>query len=229
MPLLLVKDIGSICPLLVFEAGGMDLIDLYATFTNVEDRVEMLALHLKQILQHVCLLHCNGVGHMDLKPENVVLRDATNINKFDVALIDFQVAVEINKDDQDAKEVNSGKNHVYDSRLVGTEHYLCPDMHDKQPYSIVANDLYCIGMIAFALYANESPVPWAKNQTPLPAHTQQEMRKQFVDGTWSTHRVQHLQQCPRFDLFVEFVSLLCSNGRSNSDKKRLALQSAFLL
>ncbi|MGW7682214.1 serine/threonine-protein kinase [Kribbella sp. NPDC054772] len=80
-----------------------------------------------QLLPAVASLHQRGLAHLDLKPENVVLRDARPI------LIDFGTARRIG--------ATQRKGHP-----VGTAGYAAPEQEACEPVS-AAMDLFGLGMI----------------------------------------------------------------------------------
>jgi serine/threonine protein kinase len=80
-----------------------------------------------QLLPAVASLHARGLAHLDLKPDNVVLRDARPI------LLDFGTA----------REIGSLQPPGHP---VGTLGYVSPEQEACEPVSI-AMDLYGLGMI----------------------------------------------------------------------------------
>ena len=80
-----------------------------------------------QVLPALATLHQRGLAHLDLKPENVVLRDSRP------TLIDFD----------SARQIGSLQPA---GRPVGTEGYVSPEQEACEPVS-AAMDLYGLGMI----------------------------------------------------------------------------------
>jgi serine/threonine protein kinase len=106
---------------------------------------EQAAVLGAQLLPAISTLHHRGLAHLDLKPENVVLRDARPI------LLDFGTARPI------GSRQPAG-------RPVGTAGYAAPEQEACEPVS-TAMDLYGLGMV-LAEAVTGRPIPKA---TELPS------------------------------------------------------------
>merc|ERR1719399_432883 len=74
---------------------------------------------MKQMLQAVNYLHTHGICHRDLKPDNFLLADKTDIDKAHIKLIDFGTA----------KLFKSGEAMV---TKIATVHYVAPEILSKE-------------------------------------------------------------------------------------------------
>jgi len=98
---------------------------------------EDAALLGAQLLPAVTSLHARGLAHLDLKPENVVLRDARPV------LLDFGTA----------RPIGSLQPAGHP---VGTTGYVAPEQEACEPVSI-AMDLYGLGMVLAEAVTGEPP------------------------------------------------------------------------
>lgn len=94
------------------------------------------------MLSSLHYLHSNGVTHRDLKPENILMDD-----QFNLRIADFGFAAPIEGRD------GSGQLHT----KLGTESYMAPEIHAKQPYTGQAVDLFAAGIILFIMITGHPP------------------------------------------------------------------------
>jgi serine/threonine protein kinase len=80
-------------------------------------------------------MHSNGVAHLDLKPENIVV-DLLRARLF---VIDYDSAVEVD----DVDECVSGS--------FGTEGFTAPEVGDETSYSAIRADLWATGNVLQSL------------------------------------------------------------------------------
>jgi len=102
--------------------------------TSVEQRVGLL----EQVLRALLYLHRRGLVHRDLKPANVLVVGEQ------VKVLDFGLALAF----EHARE--------HGLRAAGTPAYMAPELYLGFPAS-KASDLYAVGVIAYELFAGQSP------------------------------------------------------------------------
>ena len=94
-----------------------------------------------QILQGLHHIHQQGLCHLDMKLENVLLD-----SNYDTKIIDFGFATDLKgKDGKGVKTVN------------GTEGYMAPEVTSKMPYDGQSVDLFACGVILFSMMTGEPP------------------------------------------------------------------------
>lgn len=120
--------------------AGKDLFDYIQkrNFMLPEERVKQLVL---QIIQAVRYLHDFGIVHRDLKLENVMMSDSSNMGK--PKIVDFGLAKII------------GPQETADEPF-GTLGYVAPEVLKKKPYSFSC-DVWSIGCIMYALLSGSLP------------------------------------------------------------------------
>jgi serine/threonine protein kinase len=118
---------------LVFEyVPGLDLYEYMAkkNFQPIqEDTVRNI---IKQLLRALRFSHKNGIAHMDIKLENIILIE----KKKKVKLIDFGLCEVISE---------------HCERFCGTRDYAPPEILQRKPYSTPIADVWCLGIVAFIL------------------------------------------------------------------------------
>jgi serine/threonine protein kinase len=95
-------------------------------------------------------LHGKGITHRDLKPENLLFD-----GNFNLKLADFGFATMLDK-------YGDGKLKT----VLGTEGYMAPEIHEKQPYSGEAVDIFAAGIILFIMFAGSPPFSKAAMNDP---------------------------------------------------------------
>src|SRR5258708_10726350 len=92
---------------------------------------------LIQLLQAMIYLQHHGILHRDLKPNNVLVNQAGQVQ-----VLDFGLAVKAGEHQEQA----------------GTVHYMAPEVLALET-AVAASGLFAVGVIAFALVAGTRPLP----------------------------------------------------------------------
>ncbi|CAL8086948.1 unnamed protein product [Calicophoron daubneyi] len=103
-----------------------------------------VCLAVGQILDALQFLHARSIVHLDIKPENVLLRRP--LPDCDVALCDFGLAKYLDKQ-QPLRD------------LVGTPDYVAPEILDYDPIQLTT-DIWSVGAVTYFLLTGISPF-WA--------------------------------------------------------------------
>lgn len=95
---------------------------------------------IKQILLGVKHMHDKDVAHLDLKPENVMLK---NSNSRQLKLIDFGLSKKL-KPGEEIRE------------MLGTTEFVSPEVINYEPLSL-NTDMWSLGVIAYIMLSGASP------------------------------------------------------------------------
>ncbi|WP_127506858.1 serine/threonine-protein kinase [Actinoplanes solisilvae] len=146
LPRLYAADVTGPMPYIVMEyVDGPTLADEVDDDGKlVETEVATLGL---QLLTGLRALHTRGLAHVDVKSENVVLRDGRPI------LVDFGSARELGTPQPAGKP-------------VGTTGYAAPEMEACEPIS-AGMDIYALGITLREALTGDPPV---EGKTPKPVH-----------------------------------------------------------
>ncbi len=108
-----------------------------------------VAYIIRQIGSGLTAAHQKGIFHCDLKPDNIMLQDAGELNEM-VKLIDFGVAKVA-----DSQEARSMVSVEYAGR--GTWQYFAPEQPDDSPLG-EWTDLYGAALIAYEMITGRRPI-----------------------------------------------------------------------
>lgn len=112
---------------------------------NTKKDIHYLINYFNQLLDGVEYLHSNGIAHMDIKLENVLINLCTN----QIKLIDFgQSKVFRNK---------HSNGYITSNDVCGTEIYFPPEFYNKLYYYPDKVDIWCCGIILYNLIYNTMP------------------------------------------------------------------------
>ena len=114
--------------------SGGELFDFIAQTGKFSE--PLARYYFKQMIDGLEYMHNQGISHRDMKPENVLL-DKDYVLK----IADFGFA--------SAKSVNETRR--------GTESYMAPEIHLKQPYSGQSVDLFAAAIILFIMITQHPP------------------------------------------------------------------------
>jgi serine/threonine/tyrosine protein kinase RAD53 len=98
---------------------------------------------VKSILQGLAYLHSQGIAHMDIKPENVILSLDMNKNIIGVKLIDLGYAIEVNEKTK---------------YFGGTAAYMAPELFRVCLATWFPADIWSFGMTAYAMLRAYLPI-----------------------------------------------------------------------
>ncbi|GFR67462.1 death-associated protein kinase 1 [Elysia marginata] len=123
---------------LLWRVTGGELFDYISEKDHLGE--EEASAFIAQILRGLKHLHSNNIAHLDLKPENIMLR---NRNSQSIKLIDFGLAQRIN-----------GKEDL--RALMGTAEFVAPEVVSYETLSL-ATDMWSVGVITYILLSGASP------------------------------------------------------------------------
>ncbi|KAF6778397.1 hypothetical protein AHF37_01982 [Paragonimus kellicotti] len=129
-----------------FSAIGGDLYHLIH-YSNVSPPVDFVRSIVRQVLMAVSFLHEHKVVHLDIKPDNILLR--RSYPDCDAVLCDFGLAKYLDE-----------QSPIRD--LVGTPDYAAPEILDYNPIQLTT-DIWSIGVLTYYLLTGTSPF-WAPNK-----------------------------------------------------------------
>ena len=149
----IVKASGKIAPVLylVFELiTGGEIFDYIATGGRFSDK--LAKYYFKQLIASLEHLYSKGYAHRDIKAENILLDDKSNLK-----LADFGFAALM------AGKDGSGKMHSQ----KGTLGYMAPEIISGQSYIGEKVDLFAVGVLLFTMVAAHPPFRKAVAQDPF--------------------------------------------------------------
>ena len=143
----------------------------------LKDSVKLETAQVKRLLNKICLgvkdLHRNGVAHLDLKPENVLIG-----RKGEVVLCDFGCSYfhsmkkkkKFTIKRKDKK--NSHSNLIEGLENRGTKKYSAPEVYTTSKYDPFKADIFSLGTILHVLLTGFYPEPdlsYAQANLDLPS------------------------------------------------------------
>ncbi|CAL6048918.1 Kinase [Hexamita inflata] len=154
---------------------------------------------MKQVLATLVYLHKNKIAHLDLKPENLLLKSVPEHydegdSKFlpCIKIADFGTALIVNKTEPDN---------------VGTPGYVAPEVLLRKPYT-TEPDIYALGVITYVMLAGH---------LPFNAQDQKLMLQQQVKGDWSFSQKFFNVSKPAVDFIMRCMEI-------NPEKRPTAVQ-----
>ncbi|CAJ1958450.1 unnamed protein product [Cylindrotheca closterium] len=125
---------------LVLELCSMDLHSYHTTIGLTEDTAKQVTFGILRALEH---LHSNGICHLDLKPENVLLSRSVDIKKLsyeDIRLCDFGL---VNM----ARKPETSKEIIRKGYACGTPGFFAPEMILEKKFEGRTADMWSLGAI----------------------------------------------------------------------------------
>lgn len=150
---LIEKDKEELCPYIIFEFCSKGNPIDYLTCTRERLDEKICKIFFVKVLQSVKFLHNHGIGHLDLKLDNLLL-DGENYN---IKLGDFGFSSFIEKE-------KNGKIKKI-KKKVGTQSYACPEIINDEPYDITKADIFSLGVLLFTLRTGKFGFLEAKENT----------------------------------------------------------------
>jgi serine/threonine-protein kinase len=103
---------------------------------------------LRQVVAAIAEAHRQGVAHLDLKPENIMLATGPD-GQAKVKVLDFGIARMTAPEKADATATDTGK-------VLGTPAYISPEQI-RGVRDDVRSDLYALGMVAYEMFSGQLP------------------------------------------------------------------------
>jgi serine/threonine protein kinase len=122
---------------IIFEhCPGIDLIDYLNSYTLYNTRPFLR--YFKQLIDAVLYLHNNGIAHVDIKLENIILNTKTN----NIKLIDFGESTLFKKNDKNTKIPSRGTIQYLSPEVINSRFISLPDKLDVWSCGIVLYNLF---------------------------------------------------------------------------------------
>ncbi|XP_057305581.1 5'-AMP-activated serine/threonine-protein kinase catalytic subunit alpha-like isoform X1 [Hydractinia symbiolongicarpus] len=140
-----VFDLGPEIVLVLELLSGGELFD---KICELEYLTELDACcYMKQVLEAIEHLHDSSIVHLDIKPENIVLKSS---DKTDIKLVDFGLAQKL-EPGKDLRE------------MMGTPEFVAPEVINYETIGFYT-DMWAIGVLAYILLSGCSPFLGDDNQ-----------------------------------------------------------------
>lgn len=144
-----------------------------------EDEARRILYEVADALDHA---HGQGVVHRDVKPDNVLLEDASGR----ALLTDFGIA----------KTMRSGETLTQYGSVVGTPHYMSPEQAAGRVDIDGRSDIYSLGVMAYAMLAGRLPFDGDSASDILSKHlTQEPPSLRSLAPTISDSTLQTVERC----------------------------------
>jgi len=136
----------SIYMVLEFVEGGV-LVD---KLMEMEIFMEEDVVHImRQLLEGVAFLHSKGIVHRDLKLDNVLVQDMSQLK---IKIADFGLSGQLFNETDTSDKVDI--QHL--KSFVGTPKYMAPEIDGVSAYD-QSVDIWALGVIMYALLSGEFP------------------------------------------------------------------------
>ena len=137
------SNIDTVCEYI----SDLDLFDLMKKQPNNCFNEKTTLIIMKQLFSAVKHCHDNAIVYRDIKLENIMV---SNINDFDIKLIDFGTARRLNKNEMCSKK-------------IGTPHYMAPEIVKGEQYDYKC-DLWSLGVLMYYLLYGTKPFQGETNE-----------------------------------------------------------------
>ena len=144
-----------------------------------EQEARRIIAEIADALDHA---HRQGVVHRDVKPDNVLLEDASGR----ALLTDFGVA----------RPMNHSESLTQHGGVVGTPHYMSPEQAAGRPGIDGRSDIYSLGVMGYAMVAGRLPFEGTSTADILAKHlTQEPPPLRSLAPSISDSTLQAIEQC----------------------------------
>jgi len=185
------QDTKSTIFLVLELAAGGELFDRIRVDEGCD---EVIALsYFKQLVDGVAFCHKRGICHRDLKPENLLLADTDDGGTI-LKIADFGLSATISED----QSTHLSSKFV---SVVGSPHYVAPEVLELGGYDGTKADIWSLGVILYAMLAGK--LPFGKDVLQCPRYA--DFRRWHESQSWSSSSMNWF--FPR-DLSSTVVSLL---------------------
>jgi len=198
-----IKQIPISCHHEKFKFNLMELAK-YGDFFDLandglfQDNEILIRTYFHQLVEGLEYIHSQGIAHLDLKLENLMLG-----SEFMLKIIDFDQSQPI-------------KDNYVLSR--GTENYRAPEVRNNTCKDFVAADVYSIGIILYVLQALEFPFLEDKKEDPKNITS----RSYFMDNNQAFWEMKIKKRGEKNPFSPEFIELV--NGMLHTESNRFTLE-----
>lgn len=183
------QDDQSFIPLLTEYAKYGDFFDIVTNGCLITET--LVRTYFKQLIEGIDYIHAQGVAHLDLKLENIMLG-----SNFELKIIDFDQAQSI-KDSM----ITSG----------GTIHYRAPEVRDGSCSQLGAADVYAAGIILYVFATKEFPFLEKENHS----HGDSNSYEAYAKNSQSFWTSKSKKRTSRSLLTQDFMNLIDGMWDSN--------------
>lgn len=150
---------------IVMEQMDCDLLEFVMRQQRLSEQISKIIF--KQVCIALYQCHSNGIAHLDVKPDNILLKINPHTNEVEaVKLADFGFSYDFssrslssNSDSQNAFGFDFEFNQI-----VGTKEYRAPETYNSSFYADKA-DLWCLGITLFAMITGSFPFAEVNGET----------------------------------------------------------------